>query len=188
MTPLRLGLTIMAGILILGVLLFRFWPLRYDVSLNDSAVIASEVTGVNPVQFWSEVREADSGSMIIDIRDQGAYKKGHIKGSVNIPVEQILNRKSTRRMRGERVLIYGSGEQEAHQIALMLRMRGIDAEPVNGGYSHLQKAKLESGYAPVLFYSEEKAAFNYQSLFKAFEISESEPIEFKVPLPRPEGC
>ncbi|MFO7721977.1 MAG: rhodanese-like domain-containing protein [Bacteroidales bacterium] len=187
-TPLRLGLTVMAGILILGVLFFRIWPLKYDVSIHDSAIHASAQQGLSPVGFWNELRSPGFSAMVVDIRNSDAFNAGHIQDASGIPADEILLKKNVRQMKGKRILIYGDNEQQAHQVALLLSMRGLNAEPVNSSYQHLEYAKLESGKAPVLFYSEEKAAFNYKSFFRAFEISIPEPVELKVPLPKPEGC
>ena len=46
-----------------------------------------KLLGLGPkVKFAELVRQ---GAMIIDVRSKGEYAGGHIKGSVNIPVDQI---------------------------------------------------------------------------------------------------
>jgi rhodanese-related sulfurtransferase len=185
MTPLRLGLTIMAGMLLLGVLLFRFWPQHYQVSLNASAKIASEQEGLSSADFQNIISNPDFSGFIVDIRSAEDFNTAHVERAISIPVSEILHRKNIRKLKGEKILIYGDDAVQAHQAALLLRMRGLNAEPVN---ISLDMAKQETGRQPALKNDEEKATIKYESLIKAFEIVEPESIEVKMPVPKPGGC
>jgi rhodanese-related sulfurtransferase len=46
-----------------------------------------KILGIRPKVSFSELVEA--GAIILDVRTKGEYGNGHIRGSVNIPIEQL---------------------------------------------------------------------------------------------------
>ena len=48
-----------------------------------------KLLGIGPKTDFAEL--VKQGAMILDVRSKGEYATGHIKGSVNIPVEQLGN-------------------------------------------------------------------------------------------------
>lgn len=42
------------------------------------------------MEFEITAEELDEGCLIIDIRDNAAFKYGHIEGAVNIPEKELL--------------------------------------------------------------------------------------------------
>jgi rhodanese-related sulfurtransferase len=171
-----------------GVIIYRIIPSKYDLPLSEANAQAVQMPGLSPMQFWNTIRTEGDTWLVVDIRTLEAFRKGHIKGAVNIPVGDILGRKHLRKLSKARVLIYGENEVVAHEAALLLRMTGVDATPVNGGYVRLNGAGFDQGNAPALFFSEEKVQYNYRAYFKSFEVIAGEPAEIKVPLPKPGGC
>jgi phage shock protein E len=49
--------------------------------------IIKKILGIGPKVSFSELVEG--GAIILDVRTKGEYAGGHIRGSVNIPVEQL---------------------------------------------------------------------------------------------------
>lgn len=49
--------------------------------------LISGLLGLKPKVNFSELVEG--GAVILDVRTKGEYASGHIKGSINIPVEQL---------------------------------------------------------------------------------------------------
>jgi phage shock protein E len=49
--------------------------------------IIKKILGIGPKADFSEL--VKGGAMILDVRTKGEYGSGHIRGSVNIPVEQL---------------------------------------------------------------------------------------------------
>lgn len=188
MTPLRIGMIIMLAVLLAGIMVFRFWPAGYSMPLKEAAGAAADQQGIAPLYFWNELRSAETIRMLVDIRSREAFAQGYIDGAINIPLDELLIRKNLKKLKKGPVMIYGENEAAAHQAALLLNMVGVQAEPVNSSYTHLKNTRLESGKAAPLFYSEEKARFNYRDFFKAFESEAPEPLEIKVPMPSPGGC
>ena len=48
-----------------------------------------QLLGIGPKVDFSEL--VKQGAIILDVRSKGEYGSGHIKGSVNIPVDQLQN-------------------------------------------------------------------------------------------------
>ena len=46
-----------------------------------------KILGIGPKVDFSEL--VKEGAIILDVRSKGEYRSGHIKGSVNIPVDQL---------------------------------------------------------------------------------------------------
>ena len=46
-----------------------------------------KIFGFGPATDYSEL--VKQGAIILDVRSKGEYASGHIKGSINIPVEQL---------------------------------------------------------------------------------------------------
>jgi len=46
-----------------------------------------KILGIGPKVVFSEL--VKEGAIILDVRTKGEYGSGHIRGSVNIPVEQL---------------------------------------------------------------------------------------------------
>jgi phage shock protein E len=47
-----------------------------------------KLLGISPKADLNEL--AKQGAIILDVRTKGEYGSGHIRGSINIPVEQLL--------------------------------------------------------------------------------------------------
>jgi len=52
-----------------------------------------KMLGIGPKVDFSEL--VKQGAIILDVRSKGEYGSGHIKGSVNIPVDQLQNNLNT---------------------------------------------------------------------------------------------
>lgn len=50
--------------------------------------VIKRLLGIKSVDYARLVKE---GAVIIDVRSKGEYSGGHIKGSINIPLDQLRN-------------------------------------------------------------------------------------------------
>jgi rhodanese-related sulfurtransferase len=50
--------------------------------------VIKRMLGIKSVDYAQLVKE---GALILDVRSKGEYSGGHIKGSVNIPLDQLKN-------------------------------------------------------------------------------------------------
>ena len=78
--------------------------------------------------FASLVR---NGAVIVDVRTPGEFKSGHIKGALNIPVDQIRSRTAELKKKGKPVITcYRSGSRSG-MAKTILAASGIECH--NGG-------------------------------------------------------
>lgn len=83
-----------------------------------------------------------SDVLIVDLRDSGEYKKGHIRGAWNIPYEELEGR--MKQLRGyKRVILYCDYGNQSMEAARMLAADGWQAATVVGGYETLQQKDID---------------------------------------------
>ena len=70
-------------------------------------------------------------ALIVDVRSQGEFSSGHIKGSRNIPLGQIRDRVERFRKMGKPVILCCASGNRSGQAARILKAEGIEA--YNGG-------------------------------------------------------
>jgi len=51
--------------------------------------LIKKIFGIGPAVNYSEL--VKQGALILDVRTKGEYKGGHIKGSINISVDELRN-------------------------------------------------------------------------------------------------
>lgn len=80
------------------------------------------------------------GAIIVDVRTPGEYKTGHIKGSINIPLDTIGNQTQSLLKKGVPVITCcRSGARSGAAVQILLNA-GIQA--VNGGPWDSLKAQI----------------------------------------------
>ena len=83
---------------------------------------------VPEVDFASLVR---NGAVIVDVRSPGEFKSGHIKGSLNIPVDQIRSRTAELKKKGKPVITCCRSGSRSGMAKTILTAAGIECH--NGG-------------------------------------------------------
>ena len=91
-------------------------------------------SGAPPEDFAALVKE---GAVIVDVRTKGEYAGGHIKGSVNIPLDQLSNQMG--RFAKDKVIITccASGMRSASARSV-LKSAGYTRVYNGGGWGSLQ--------------------------------------------------
>jgi len=187
--PLRSGLIIMLAITVIGLLIVAAIPGRYKTPVEDAASMAASMQGITPMAFREAHLQQHADHLLIDMRSPEEFSRGYLPGAMNLPVEDMMLRRNLKKLRKDKVWIYCQSEDVAHQAALLLRMKGVDAHPVNTGYHHLNDLISGEGFnAPALFQSEEKIRYDYQQFFRVYEPEPVEAPVIKVIVPTPEGC
>lgn len=72
-----------------------------------------------------------NGAIIVDVRTPGEYKSGHIKGSLNIPLDTIPTQTKALAKKGVAIITCCRSGARSGAAAQILRNAGIEA--VNGG-------------------------------------------------------
>lgn len=91
------------------------------------------------VDFAQLVRD---GAQIIDVRSKGEFSGGHIKGSVNIPLDVLSNNLSKINKNKPVITCCASGMRSASAKAI-LKSQGFSEVHNGGGWASLQR-KIQS--------------------------------------------
>lgn len=73
----------------------------------------------------------EDGAMIVDVRTPAEYAGGHIKGSVNIPLDQVEKRMSKIKGYGKPVIACCRSGMRSRVAAGIMKNNGVEA--YNGG-------------------------------------------------------
>jgi rhodanese-related sulfurtransferase len=90
--------------------------------------------GMNQVNFAELVK---NGAQIIDVRTPGEYRDGHIKGSVNIPLQSLQSNLSKIKKDKPVITCCASGMRSATAKGI-LRTNGFEDVHNGGGWMSLQ--------------------------------------------------
>jgi len=91
------------------------------------------LTGVTPTVQWSEVEETVSqGYSILDVRTVSEVDRGTLPGAINIPIDEIRERKSE--LSQGKFLVTCQVGQRGHAATRLLREMGYVAVNLDGGY------------------------------------------------------
>lgn len=71
----------------------------------------------------------DQGAVVIDVRTPGEFKNGHVKGSINMPLNEIGNKIA--QFKGKTVITVCASGMRSGQARGILASKGITAH--NGG-------------------------------------------------------
>jgi rhodanese-related sulfurtransferase len=82
----------------------------------------------------------NDGAVILDVRSTGEYAGGHIKGSVNIPVDQLKSKMSTLKKDKVIITVCASGMRSASARG-MLKANGFAEVHNAGSWMNLRKYK-----------------------------------------------
>ncbi|MCP3753962.1 FAD-dependent oxidoreductase [Streptomyces sp. TBY4] len=89
------------------------------------------LTGTTPTVQWDA---GDGGhGLPVDVRTKAEHERGHLPGSVNIPLDELRDRVGE--LPADRPLtVYCQGGQRAHTAVRLLRNLGLDAANLDGGW------------------------------------------------------
>jgi len=95
------------------------------------------LTGLVQQVLWSDVQRliADRKTILLDVRSTADFKKGHIKGAVNIPLPK-LRREMALLSDKKQVVVYSESGQRAYSAARILEQhkRFLAVFQLSGGY------------------------------------------------------
>ncbi len=103
--------------------------------VNMLGYIAENVlTGLVRTVQWSEVeRFRAEGALLLDVRTEDEYLRGHVPGALNLPVDEIRERADELELARTIVVICQVG-QRGHTATRLLNELGFDARNLDGGY------------------------------------------------------
>ena len=99
--------------------------------VNVAGMIAANVMrGDAPVAHWKDVFEYKA--LILDVREPGEFKMGHVEGAVNIPLNSLRPRMHEL-PRDREILVYCAVGQRSYYASRALRLHGFNARNISGG-------------------------------------------------------
>ena len=108
-----------------------------DFSLTDIAQAAArqdDRESVEDLANW--LIEGRGDFKLIDVRTPEDFASGSIADAENIPIAQIVTQDVLMRLPTDRmVIVYSNGSENAAKAAVLLRLSGIDAHLLAGGYN-----------------------------------------------------
>lgn len=88
-----------------------------------------KLLGIGPKVSYSEL--VANGAIIVDVRTKGEFQGGHIKGSINIPLDSLRNNLTKIKKNKPVITCCASGARSA-SAKMLLKSSGY-AEVYNGG-------------------------------------------------------
>ena len=115
-----------------------------EVSLTDIAQAAARQDDRESVEnLASGLIEGRGDFKLIDVRTPEDFASGSIADAENIPIAQIVTQDVLMRLPTDRmVIVYSNGSENAAKAAVLLRLSGIDAHLLTGGYNAWHKRIL----------------------------------------------
>lgn len=95
-----------------------------------------QLFGLGPQVDYAEL--VKNGAQIIDVRTKGEYQGGHIRGSVNIPLQNLQNNFSKIKKEKPVITCCASGMRSASAKSI-LKSNGFTQVHNGGGWMSLQK-------------------------------------------------
>jgi len=108
-----------------------------EFSLTDIAQAAARQDDRESVEdLASWLIEGRGDFKLIDVRTPEDFASGSIADAENIPIAQIVSQNVLTRLPTDRmVIVYSNGSENAAKAAVLLRLSGIDAHLLAGGYN-----------------------------------------------------
>jgi rhodanese-related sulfurtransferase len=106
-------------------------------SLVDVAQAAARQTDrVDVEMLASWLIEEKQDFVLVDVRSGDDYEKGHIAGARHVPIAELLGDESLASLPGDRsIVVYSNGSENGAKAATLLRVAGLSAKVVTGGYN-----------------------------------------------------
>ena len=107
------------------------------VSFMDVAQSAArEEDRVSVEQLAEWLIEERKDFVLIDVRSQDEFTKGKIHEARNLPLAELVTSETIATLPADRkIVVYSNGSENAAKAATMLRLAGLDAHLVTGGYN-----------------------------------------------------
>lgn len=108
-----------------------------EFSLTDIAQAAARQDDRESVEHLAGwLIEGRGDFKLIDVRTPEDFAIGSIADAENIPIAQIVSQDVLTRLPKDRmVIVYSNGSENAAKAAVLLRLSGIDAHLLTGGYN-----------------------------------------------------
>ncbi|MGM0508038.1 MAG: FAD-dependent oxidoreductase [Fusobacteriota bacterium] len=108
-----------------------------DPVMYTGMVLDNAINGRNKIITPTKLRKQDDDFLIIDVRSNSNYKDGHIKGAINIPLQEIRGKKTEIKdqLKGRDIVVHcNKGVTGNLAQNLLLNMGFKEVYNISGGY------------------------------------------------------
>jgi rhodanese-related sulfurtransferase len=113
---------------------------RSDVSFTDVAQAAArqdDRVSAHDLATW--LIEGRGDFQLVDVRMPADFEKGHIGDAQNIPLAELVTDAAIDALPSDRkIVVYSNGSENAAKATVLLRLSGINAHLLTGGYNAWQ--------------------------------------------------
>ncbi len=104
------------------------------VDVAQAAARQSDRVSVEELASW--LIEERQDFVLIDVRSTADFEKGAIGEARHIPIAELVAAETLKSLPGDRrILVYSNGSENGAKAATLLRVAGLDAQVVSGGYN-----------------------------------------------------
>jgi rhodanese-related sulfurtransferase len=95
-----------------------------------------KIFGIGPKVDYAEL--VKKGAIILDVRSSGEYSGGHVKGSINIPVDQLSKNLSKLKDKNKPIITVCASGMRSASAKSILKSNGYTQVYNGGGWGSLQ--------------------------------------------------
>ena len=185
----RISISAVLFLLVIVIGLLTFKKPTYNF-INSSEKTLEFVKDQSHVMSLTDMQKLDAESyLLIDVRSNFDYTKGHMKGAVNIPKSQLLESKSKEIIdaaikNNEPLILYGENPETANAACMLLFQLG---------YEQIKLLSIDSSYddkefqikninieTPLFDYSDTMEKSKIQTIKKVTPKTRPQPTKKKV--------
>lgn len=96
-----------------------------------------KIFGIGPKVDLGEL--INQGAIIVDVRSKGEYSGGHIKGSLNIPLDQLNDNLKKFKSKGQPILTCCASGMRSASAKGMLKSKGFTNVHNAGAWQNLRR-------------------------------------------------
>lgn len=160
------------AMVILSAMLIK-WIASPDYKRQNTEVLAaitSEDSKLLPWQLHDMIRNNTlKDHFLVDLRKPEMFNRGTLPGAVNIPLEQILDKKSLKELRktGKPVILFCGDQTRASTAQVLLRGKGFeDLKILANGYFYVKAHILDEFHPASAFSASENARYDFNRFFR----------------------
>ncbi len=106
-----------------------FTPVTQSIVRKEDRITAEDLA------HW--IIEENQNFVLVDIRSQEDFDRGHIDTTKHIPMVELFTQQSLEKLpRDRKIVVYSNGSEDASKASAMLRLLGYNAYLLLGGYNH----------------------------------------------------
>lgn len=159
-------------VLIAGLVINKLSAEGYDINPDKAATVATNQKSENglPLQklYVALNSEQNNNYRFIDLRDTNQYNLSHIKGAVNIPFNQIMDKESKKLLKNSDKInvLYAEHEAKSADAFFLLTQMGYEnIKFLQGGFEYAKKYIMRTYQPSYGHFHLEKPKYDFTKYF-----------------------